>query len=89
MKSIFSEGERKVLDEFSKLFIQKEIADNLSVTRSTVNSHISNIKNKIYDYTGQKISTKEELMIFLLCEKAGKNFDLEMIKKEGLDFLFK
>lgn len=89
MKSMFSEGERRVLNEFSKLFIQKEIAENLSVTRSTVNSHLANIKDKIYDLTGQKISTKEELIVFLLCEKAGKEFDLERIKKEGLDFLFK
>lgn len=89
MKSPFTDGEKKILEEFSKLFIQKEIAENLSLTRSTVNSHISNIKDKIYDVTGQKISTKEELIVFLLCEKANKEFDLEKIRKEGLDFLFK
>lgn len=39
--------EQVVLDEVSKLQIEKEIGDGLCISPDTVNTHINNMKKKI------------------------------------------
>lgn len=42
--------EQVVLDEVSKLQIEKEIGDGLCISPDTVNTHINNMKKKIREY---------------------------------------
>lgn len=47
-----------VLDEVSKLQIEKEIGDGLCISPDTVNTHINNMKKKIKDVNGLSPRTK-------------------------------
>ena len=74
--------ERIIADEFCKGLSDKEVADNLNKSYWTVKTQ----KKSIYRKLG--ISKDTELLLYMICDKLHKEFDLREIRKHGLEVLF-
>lgn len=79
--------EQVVLDEVSKLQIEKEIGDGLCISPDTVNTHINNMKKKIKDVNGLSPRTKQELIAYKISTITGKAFDLKKVREYGIQVL--
>lgn len=74
--------ERIIAEEFCKGLSDKEVADNLNKSYWTVKTQ----KKSIYRKLG--ISKDTELLLYMICDKFHKEFDLREIRKHGLEVLF-
>ena len=81
MKSL-SACEREVAVEYCKGLADKEVADNLKKSIWTVKAQ----KRDIYRKLG--INKDTELVLYMLCDKAKRNFDIKEIRKHGLELFF-
>ena len=70
-----SPAEMLVANEYCKGLADKEVADNLSKSVWT-------IKRKL------GISKDTELLLYMICNKMKRNFDLNELRKHGLELLF-
>lgn len=77
-----SSAEMLVANEYCKGLADKEVADNLNKSVWTVKTQ----KRTIYRKLG--ISKDTELLLFMICERLQRNFDLKEIRKHGLELLF-
>lgn len=82
MMNTLSPAEWQVANEYCKGLTDKEVADNLCKSVWTTKTQ----KRTIYRKLG--ISKDTELLLYMLCEKLKKNFDLKEIRKHGLELLF-
>ncbi|WP_235816389.1 helix-turn-helix transcriptional regulator [Bacteroides ihuae] len=82
MMNALSPAEWQVANEYCKGLTDKEVADNLCKSVWTTKTQ----KRTIYRKLG--ISKDTELLLYMLCEKMKKNFDLKEIRKHGLELLF-
>ncbi|MCD8093913.1 MAG: LuxR C-terminal-related transcriptional regulator [Bacteroides sp.] len=71
-----------VASEYCKGLADKEVADNLNKSVWTVKTQ----KRTIYRKLG--ISKDTELLLYMICDKLKRNFDLKEIRKHGLELLF-
>lgn len=77
-----SPTEMLVASEYCKGLADKEVADNLNKSIWTIKTQ----KRAIYRKLG--ISKDTELLLYMLCERLKRNFDLKEIRKHGLELLF-
>ena len=77
-----SPGEMLVSNEYCKGLADKEVADNLSKSVWTIKTQ----KRTIYRKLG--ISKDTELLLYMICNKMKRNFDLNELRKHGLELLF-
>lgn len=74
--------EREVANEYCKGYSDKEVADNLDKSYWTVKTQ----KKAIYNKLG--ISKDTELILYMVCERVQRRFDLKEIRRHGLELLF-
>ena len=74
--------EYQVANEVAKGHTPVEIADVLQKSVWTIKAQIRDIHKKL------GINNNVELTLFLLCDRAKKNFDLKEIRKHGLEIFF-
>ena len=77
-----SPAEMLVANECCKGLADKEVADNLSKSVWTIKTQ----KRTIYRKLG--ISKDTELLLYMICDRLKRNFDLNELRKHGLEFLF-
>lgn len=77
-----SPAEMLVANEYCKGLADKEVADNLSKSVWTIKTQ----KRTIYRKLG--ISKDTELLLYMICGRLKRNFDLNELRKHGLEFLF-
>lgn len=77
-----SQAEKLVANEYCKGLADKEVADNLNKSLWTVKTQ----KRTIYRKLG--ISKETELMLYMICDRLHRNFDLKEVHKHGLELLF-
>lgn len=77
-----SEREQLVANQYCKGLADKEVADILQRSIWTIKAQ----KRDIYKKLG--ISKDTELLLYMLCEKMHRNFDLKEIRKHGLELFF-
>jgi DNA-binding CsgD family transcriptional regulator len=77
-----SQAEKLVASEYCKGLADKEVADNLNKSLWTVKTQ----KRTIYRKLG--ISKDTELVLYMICDRLHRNFDLKEIRKHGLELLF-
>lgn len=77
-----SPAEMLVANEYCKGLADKEVADSLNKSVWTIKTQ----KRAIYRKLG--ISKDTELLLYMLCYRLKRNFDLREIRKHGLEFLF-
>lgn len=77
-----SPSEMLVANEYCKGLADKEVADNLSKSVWTVKTQ----KRMIYRKLG--ISKDTELVLYMICDRLRRDFDLKELRKHGLEFLF-
>ena len=77
-----SSAEMLVANEYCKGLADKEVADNLSKSVWTVKTQ----KRTIYRKLG--ISKDTELLLYMICKRLQRNFDLKELRKHGLELLF-
>lgn len=77
-----SPAEWAVTEEYCKGLADKEVADNLQKSIWTTKTQ----KRTIYRKLG--ISKDTELVLYALCIKLGRDFDLKEIRKHGIEILF-
>ncbi len=82
MDGLLSISERIVAEEFCKGYSDKEVADNLNKSYWTVKTQ----KKVIYRKLG--ISKDTELLLYMICDKLHRRFDLKEIRKHGLELFF-
>ncbi|MCP9611719.1 helix-turn-helix transcriptional regulator [Coprobacter tertius] len=75
-------AEWQVAYEYGKGLCDKEVADNLNKSVWTTKTQ----KRAIYRKLG--ISKDTELVLYLICMKLKRNFDLKEIRKHGIEVLF-
>lgn len=74
--------ERNLAYEFAKGLTDGEVADNLCKSIWTIRAQ----KKGIYRKLG--ITKETELMLWALCDKLKKDFDIKELHKHGLELLF-
>ena len=74
---VLSQCEYEVANEYCKGLADKEVADNLSKSLWTVKTQ----KRTIYRKLG--ISKDTELVLYMLCQRLHRNFDLNEIRRHG------
>ena len=79
---MLSPAEMLVANEYCKGLADKEVADNLSKSVWTIKTQ----KRTIYRKLG--ISKDTELLLYMICGRLKRNFDLNELRKHGLEFLF-
>ncbi len=79
---VLSPAEMLVANEYCKGLADKEVADNLNKSVWTVKTQ----KRTIYRKLG--ISKDTELLLYMICGKLKRDFDLKEIRKHGLELLF-
>lgn len=79
---VLSPAEMLVANEYCKGLADKEVADNLNKSVWTVKTQ----KRAIYRKLG--ISKDTELLLYMICGKLKRDFDLKEIRKHGLELLF-
>lgn len=77
-----SPTEMLVANEYCKGLADKEVADNLNKSVWTVKTQ----KRTIYRKLG--ISKDTELLLYMICDKLKREFDLSEIRKHGIELLF-
>lgn len=77
-----SPSERIVAEEYCKGLADKEVASNLCKSLWTVKTQ----KRAIYRKLG--ISKDTELLLYMICDRLNRDFDLQEIRKHGLSILF-
>ena len=77
-----SPAEMLVTNEYCKGLADKEVANNLSKSVWTIKTQ----KRTIYRKLG--ISKDTELLLYMICDRLKRNFDLNELRKHGLEFLF-
>lgn len=77
-----SPAEWIVAEEYCKGLADKEVADNLRKSILTTKTQ----KRSIYRKLG--ISKDTELILYMLCMKLKRDFDLKEIRKHGIEILF-
>lgn len=77
-----SPAEMLVANEYCKGLADKEVADNLSKSVWTIKTQ----KRTIYRKLG--ISKDTELLLYMICNRMKRNFDLNELRKHGLELLF-
>lgn len=82
METILSPAEWKVAEEFAAGCTDEEAADRLIKSVWTVRTQ----KRAIYRKLG--ISKDTELLLYVVCIKLKKDFNLKEIRKHGIEILF-
>ncbi len=82
MITVLSPNEKLVAQEFCKGLADKEVADNLGKSVWTIRTQ----KRTIYKKLG--ISKDTELLLYMICDRLKRNFDLKELRKHGLELLF-
>ncbi len=82
MGAALSPAELMVAEEYCKGLADKEVADNLNKSVWTTKAQ----KKSIYRKLG--ISKDTELLLYMICMKLQRDFDLQEIRKHGLELLF-
>lgn len=77
-----SPAEMLVANEYCKGLADKEVANNLSKSVWTIKTQ----KRAIYRKLG--ISKDTELLLYMICDRLKRNFDLNELRKHGLELLF-
>ena len=77
-----SPAEMLVTNEYCKGLADKEVANNLSKSVWTIKTQ----KRTIYRKLG--ISKDTELLLYMICDRLKRNFDLNELRKHGLELLF-
>ena len=77
-----SPTELLVANEYCKGLADKEVADNLNKSVWTVKTQ----KRAIYRKLG--ISKDTELLLYMICDRLKRDFDLKELRRHGLEFLF-
>lgn len=77
-----SEREHYVAEQYCKGLADKEVADTLDRSEWTIKAQ----KRDIYRKLG--ISKDTELVLYLFCEKLKIDFDINEIRKHGLELFF-
>ena len=77
-----SPSERIVAEEYCKGLADKEVADSLCKSLWTVKTQ----KRAIYRKLG--ISKDTELLLYMICDRLHRDFDLREIRRHGLSILF-
>lgn len=80
--STLSDREQLVAEQYCKGLTDKEVAGVLGRSEWTIRAQ----KRDIYRKLG--ISKDTELVLYLFCEKLKINFDLQEIRKHGLELFF-
>lgn len=79
---ILTKREYEVLELLGHGFSQKEIVERLYICQKTVDKHIESIKSK---YGANK---NTELMGLYVAMKKRKKFDINLLRKYGLEIFF-
>lgn len=79
---VLSPAEWIVAEEYCKGLADKEVADNLQKSVWTTKTQ----KRTIYRKLG--ISKDTELVLYMICMKLKRDFDLKEIRKHGIEILF-
>lgn len=74
--------EYQVANEVAKGHTPEEIADFLKKSVWTIRAQIRDIHKKI------GINNNVELTLYMLCDRAKRNFDLKEIRKHGIEIFF-
>ena len=74
--------EYQVAHEVAKGHTPDEIADLLKKSVWTIKAQIRNIHKKL------GINNNVELALYMLCDRAKRNFDLKEIRKHGIEIFF-
>lgn len=77
-----SNAEIAVAMEYCKGLTDKEVADRLNKSIWTTKTQKRTIYRKL------NISKDTELVLYMLCERLKKDFDLKEIRRHGLEVLF-
>ena len=77
-----SQCEYQVAHEVAKGHTPDEIADLLKKSVWTIKAQIRDIHKKL------GINNNVELTLYMLCDRAKRNFDLKEIRKHGIEFFF-
>ena len=77
-----SQCEYQVAYEVAKGQTPDEIADFLKKSVWTIKAQIRDIHKKL------GINNNVELTLYMLCDRAKRNFDLKEIRKHGIEFFF-
>ncbi len=77
-----SQCEYQVAREVAKGQTPDEIADLLKKSVWTIKAQIRDIHKKL------GINNNVELTLYMLCDRAKRNFDLKEIRKHGIEFFF-
>lgn len=77
-----SPSERIVAEEYCKGLADKEVACNLGKSVWTVKTQ----KRTIYRKLG--ISKDTELLLYMICDRLHRDFDLREIRRHGLSIIF-
>ena len=77
-----SPTELLVANEYCKGLADKEVAGNLNKSVWTVKTQ----KRTIYRKLG--ISKDTELLLYMMCDRLKRDFDLKELRRHGLEFLF-
>lgn len=77
-----SPAEMLVANEYCNGLADKEVANNLSKSVWTIKTQ----KRTIYRKLG--ISKDTELLLYMICDRLKRNFDLNELRKHGLELLF-
>lgn len=77
-----SQCEYQVAREVAKGHTPDEIADLLKKSVWTIKAQIRDIHKKL------GINNNVELTLYILCDRAKRNFDLKEIRKHGIEFFF-
>lgn len=64
-------------------FSEKEIANRLNITATTVNNHTRNIRNKF------GLSKNIEIVLLYIAQKNNKSFNINDIRKNGVDIILR
>lgn len=82
MITVLSPTEKLVAKEYCKGLADKEVAYNLGKSVWTIKTQ----KRSIYKKLG--ISKDTELLLYMICDRLKRNFDLKEIRKHGIELLF-
>lgn len=77
-----SQCEYQVANEVAKGHTPEEIADFLKKSVWTIRAQIRDIHKKL------GINNNVELTLYMLCDRAKRNFDLKEIRKHGIEIFF-
>lgn len=77
-----SQCEYQVANEVAKGYTPEEISDFLKKSVWTIRAQIRDIHKKL------GINNNVELTLYMMCDRAKRNFDLSEIRKHGIEIFF-